>query len=262
MEQQAPNLFTALPPELCLDIIKRAAAASGNPLATFASIRRVSRAGANLATDLLVTESVNRLTNRLERIQEQLNAKWSEGPTEPEGRRLTNIFNTVSRLSEELAILIKKVDEKKSSRALIVKDSAKLPPATVDAVLATMSFGSELLLLKELRNSLQREEQVLAHYREPNYQYRDPRADPLRDDRHRPPAHYPRPPPPGFYPGEPDFDHLPPPDWERDRQPLPGMPWDPNPFNPFGGPPLGPLGAPNPFNPGQYGRGPRGPRYL
>lgn len=259
--QQRQNFMTALPTELSLNIIQRAAAASLDPVRTLAAIRRVSHAGANLATDLLVSESLKRFGSRLEQVQNDLNGKWGQGPTEQQGRRLTNIFNNVSRLSEELAILRKKIQEKQASRALIVKDAAKLPPATVDAVLATMGFTSELLLLQELRKSLQREEQTLEHFREPNYVYRDPRDprfDPLRDDRHRPP-HYPMPPPPGFYPGEPDRDHLAPPDWERDRLPgVPGMPWDPNnPFSPFGPGPMGGSG-PNPFNPhGNFGRGPR-----
>lgn len=249
-----PNFLSTLPTELSLDIVKRAAFSSANPLSTLAAIRRTSRAGANLVTDLLVTESVARFSAQLERLQEQLNAKWSENPTEQEGRRLTNIFNSLSRISEQMTVLRKKIQEKQASRALIVKDAAKLPPATVDAVLATMGFGSELLLLQELRKSLRREEESIRHYRETNYS--DPRD--LRNQ-FRDPAIYPHFPRPGFYPGGPDSDHLPPPDWERDRQPLPGMPWDPsNPFNPFG---PGPQGQPNPFNPhGQFG--PRGPRYL
>ena len=53
---------------------------------------------------------------------------------------MTNVFNNVSKLSEELDILRKKIKEKQASRALIVKDAHKLPAATVDSVLATMSF--------------------------------------------------------------------------------------------------------------------------
>lgn len=256
--QQRQNFLTALPTELSLDIIKRAAAASGDSLRTLAAIRRVSHAGANLATDLLVTETLKRCGNRLERIQTGINEQWNQGPTEQQGARLTKIFTEVSKLSEKLAILRKAIEDKQAARALILKDAAKLPPATVDSVLRTMAFTTELLSLQEMRKSLQQEEQKLEHFREPNFVYRDPRDprfDPLRDDRYRPP-HYPLPPPPGFFPGEPDRDHLPPPDWERDRQPLPGMPWDPNPFSPFG---PGPSGAgPNPFNPhGNFGRGPR-----
>ncbi len=58
--------------------------------------------------------------------------------------------------------------------------------------------------------------------------------------------------------GEPDADHMRPPDWERDRQPppMPGFYGPPDPFSPFSG--FDPTAPPNPFDPRSgFGRGPR-----
>lgn len=283
--------FGDLPYELTLFIIENAAGKDlSQKLQVLKNLRLVSRDFNQFATDVLLHNYIQAMEEALQGLNQKLSEEWSGTVGELKGQKLEKLFTDIAKASEELQLVKKAINDKKAARRKIFELS-NVDWDTKTQLLKACTFDPELLILREVAESVKRDKKVLAEINRPT---RDPwEGDPLAVPSPfgptppfgpgRPYGPRPRVPPPfgpggvgappdwdrdrnpptmpGFF-GEPEPDHLRPPDWERDRNPptMPGMPGSTDPFGPFGGTGSGP----NPFNPRGGGAGgfPRGPRFL
>ncbi|KAL6073183.1 Proteasome inhibitor PI31 subunit [Balamuthia mandrillaris] len=227
------------------------------------TLRLVNKQFNQLATDLLVKDYVAALETQLQHLTAVLSSKWEEGqPNERQASMLAACFEALSKAGEELKFLQRKLQEKMEARRAIYR-MPNVDDGTRMQLLKACYFDAELLGLRNVAESLHKEKEQL----EPSKRRReeDWRGGPLRVDdpyRHRRPPPFPRgpgfPAPPPIF-GEPDPDHMEPPDWERDRNPAPFPAGPMGPSSPFGYDPT----APGPFNPRPPGPGGgMGPRWI
>jgi len=223
-------------------------------------LRLVNKECNELITELVVAHCISHLCKKVDALSSRISAQWNNQPNDAEGEILSTSFSAVAQASEELEFLRQKAEEKREARKTIFK--MNIAAETKLLLLRACAFDSEFLGLKRLGERVKLESSRLA----------EPRGTPTRGRTDRwhnedplavyPPMRPPRPfdpfspsAPPIF--GEPEPDHLPPPDWERDRNP-PGLRDPSSPFH-FPNP------NPNPFNPpygGGRGRGGGWPRFL